>query len=784
MNSRLGRATVGAALCLGVLTPLGASAASATPGAPVEETTTVIVTMRQQATLDGTSATGRKTRLKAVLNNLQATADQAQVGIRRSLDTWVAEGAVTSYAPLWVLDAVSVTATPEVIRELAARPDVSSVTSDAVDLVPAAATQNLVDIGAPAVWELGDTGSGVVVATLDSGADVSHPDLEPNWRGGTNSWFDPYGQHTAGPVDLSGHGTATLGAMVGGSTSGTAIGAAPGASWIAARVFNDSGAATTTAVHQAFQWILDPDGDPATADAPRVVNGSWSIGSGPGCDLAFQPDVQALSAAGILPVFAAGNFGAGPSSGVSPANYPESLAVGALTTTGGVLGSSGRGPSTCGGRTGQFPDLVAPGQDILTADRYGLYQVASGTSMAAPHAAGALALLLSAHPGLSAEQQRQYLVSTATDLGPAGQDPDFGAGRVDAFAAYQAALAPAPDFTVAAAPLARSVVAGAVADFDVTVAPQNGFSADVTLTAAPPPGFAGTFLPVAITGGSGTSTLTVTTPAGGVPGDYQLTVTATGGGLAHDVPVTVSLASPPPPPPPPARLELSTRGDLAPPGLGGAGDAADVISWDGVASFARVVDASSTSYGLPPGANLDGFSRSGPTSFYASFAGAVRVPGIGMVQDEDVVRFNGSRWRTWFDGSSHGLTEPGLDLDAIAVSGKNLYFSTTGDLRPPRVSGKADDADIYRWNGHRFTRFWNASAKGLAAAADVDGLDVRDAGRLYLSFEQTTTPVPGLGAVQDEDVVRVDNGSWSVYFDGTSHGLTSAALDVDAFDVP
>ena len=167
----------------------------------------------------------------------------------------------------------------------------------------------------------------MVVANLDSGVDATHPDLAGRWRGGTDSWFDPYGEHPATPTDLTGHGTATMGIMVGGDAGGTSVGMAPGATWIAARIFNDSGMATATAIHAALQWVLDPDGNPATADAPQVVNNSWAYGS-PGCNLEFQPDLQALRAAGIVPVFAAGNYGPGASTSVSPANYPEALAVG------------------------------------------------------------------------------------------------------------------------------------------------------------------------------------------------------------------------------------------------------------------------------------------------------------------------------------------------------------------------------------------------------------------------------------------------------------------------
>ena len=176
---------------------------------------------------------------------------------------------------------------------------------------------------------------------------------------------------------------------------------APGATLIAARVFDDRGATTATAMHLAFQWLLDPDHDPATADAPRVVNASWALGAGPSCNLAFQPDVRALRAAGILPVFSAGNFGPTAATSASPANYPESLSVGAVGATDTVWAYSSAGPSTCGGRTRVFPDLVAPGVSVLSADLFGGFQYLTGTSVAAPHVAGAAALLLGAHPTLS-----------------------------------------------------------------------------------------------------------------------------------------------------------------------------------------------------------------------------------------------------------------------------------------------------------------------------------------------------------------------------------------------
>jgi outer membrane biosynthesis protein TonB len=227
--------------------------------------------------------------------------------------------------------------------------------------------------------------------------------------------------------------------IVGGESGGTSVGVAPQASWIAAKIFNDSNLATTSAIHQAFQWLLDPDGNALTDDAPDIVNNSWSQGSGPGCSLEFQPDLQALVAAGIIPVFAAGNYGPGAGSAPSPANLPEAFAVGAIDNSGVIASTSSRGPSSCAvASPATYPAVVAPGVNINTTDLYGMYYSVSGTSFAAPHAAGGLALLLSAFPGLSVEQQRAALTTSALDLGAAGADNTFGAGRIDLWSAYQA----------------------------------------------------------------------------------------------------------------------------------------------------------------------------------------------------------------------------------------------------------------------------------------------------------------------------------------------------------
>ncbi len=183
---------------------------------------------------------------------------------------------------------------------------------------------------------------------------------------------------------------------------------------------------------------------------------------------------------------------------------------------------------------------------------------------------------------------------------------------------------------------------------------------------------------------------------------------------------------------------------------------------------------------------MDGFDRIDASHFYASFSAPnTTVPGLGNVQDEDIVYYDDGTWSVWFDGTAKGLTVDNLDLDAFSIdSGGTLYFSTLGNTNPPGAGGTADDADLYRYDGgSSFTRVWDASTKGLASAANVDGLVWVDATHHYLSFAAANTVVPSLGNVQDEDVVLDSAGTWSVWFDGTAKGLTADSHDLDAFDV-
>ena len=236
--------------------------------------------------------------------------------------------------------------------------------------------------------------------------------------------------------------------------------------------------------------------------------------------------------------------------------------------------------------------------------------------------------------------------------------------------------------------------------------------------------------------------------------------------------------------PVPADLYFSTLGNTNPPGVVGTADDADIYNWDGT-SFSRAIDATAITNPLPDGANVDGFVRVSPSQFYMSFSVGVTIPLPGpdlLVGDEDVVYYDSGAWSLYFDGSANGITAA-TNLDAISIVGNTLYFSTDSTTLPPGVVGTGDDADIYRWNGgSSYTRVVDATAiaNPLPATANVDGLVFVDATHFYLSFSADNTTVPVLGAVQDEDVVYYNAGTWSVNFDGTSAGLTASNQDLDA----
>ncbi|AYF31335.1 peptidase S8 [Micromonospora tulbaghiae] len=433
------------------------------PGRPGMYGERLLVVLREQADLTGLPAgapgrAGRDARATEVYRRLVATADRTQGDLRRTLT-----GMRLNPTPYYLVNAIETDGGPAVRAWLSSRPEVARVlVSQRLRPLPAPAPQargdapapagpawNVSLIGADRVWsELGVTGSGVVVGSSDSGVDGRHPALADGFRGGDDSWYDPW-EGRRSPADRGGHGTHTLGSAVGRD----GIGVAPGASWVGC-VNLDRNMGSPARYLDCLQFMLAPfpeGGDPLTdgrpSRAPDVLTNSWGCPPVEGCDPgALRPATAALTAAGILVVAAAGNTG--PSCGSiadAPAPYPDVLTVGAVDRQRRVTEFSSRGPAPDGRAK---PDLVAPGAAVLSAMPGGGYATLDGTSMATPQVAGVVALMWSANPALvgDLERTRAILRDTAQPVAqPAGADacggPQdvSGAGLVDAYAAVRAA---------------------------------------------------------------------------------------------------------------------------------------------------------------------------------------------------------------------------------------------------------------------------------------------------------------------------------------------------------
>jgi subtilisin family serine protease len=353
---------------------------------------------------------------------LRGRARHDQAALLRVLRTAVNRGQASEVESLWIDDSIALRARPRLIAQLRRRDDVLAIEPDhPLRIEPAALSAaraavpsaSVTATGAPTLWAQGQTGRGVVVAVLDTGLAAGFPQLST----APGAWFDPYDEHKT-PFDEDAHGHGTEVAEIVASM-------APDVRVIAARVFSDGGRSTTSAVHRVFEWVLDPDGNPKTDDAPSVINGSWDDGQPGRCETEFDPDIAALRAAGIVPVFAAGNAGPAAATGASPASAPSAVAVGSVSQSDVVSPFSGRGPSPCGNAV--YPTLAAYGEGILIEGPGGSATV-SGTSFAAPQVTGAVALLAGMFPGATPDAIIDALVRGARDVGAPGADADTGAG--------------------------------------------------------------------------------------------------------------------------------------------------------------------------------------------------------------------------------------------------------------------------------------------------------------------------------------------------------------------
>jgi hypothetical protein len=425
----------------------------------------LFVILKDQADVSAATAIGDRTeRLTFVYETLRDHANQTQAPLRQMLDR-----VGVKYQPYYLVNALEVeggllvrvwlTFQPEVERLLDSphlRPLPAPVPVSEGDLgAPSRPQWNLTSIGADRVWsEFGVAGQGIVVGQSDSGVDGQHPALKDQYRGRAEghayNWFDPW-NHSASPTDIGGHGTHTLGSIL-----GAGVGVAPEAQWFGcvnlARNLGNPGVYLDCMQFMLAPWPQGGNplhaGDPARA--AHVLNNSWGCPPLEGCDpTVLQPAVTALRDAGIFVVVSAGNSGLGGCGTVNAplATYADVFSVGAIDEGNDLAEFSSRGPVTVDGSNRPKPDIVAPGVGVWSAFPNNTYAKHEGTSMAGPHVAGAVAVLWSANPALIGDIARteQILRETARkDIGLAnsecGRENLIGAGRLDVYAAVKEAL--------------------------------------------------------------------------------------------------------------------------------------------------------------------------------------------------------------------------------------------------------------------------------------------------------------------------------------------------------
>ncbi|MEP0827085.1 MAG: S8 family serine peptidase [bacterium] len=306
-----------------------------------------------------------------------------------------------------------------------------------------AVSTHLSALNIPYLWNRGLRGRGRLVCSFDTGVEGSHPALSSKWRGSKTSysaaWFAPALTDTI-PIDKVGHGTHTMGIMVG-NAAADSFGVAPDAEWITAAVIDQGRTLSNTVadIIAAFQWALNPDNNLSTVnDMPDVILNSWGIPTSifPPCDGTFNQVIDNVEAAGIVTIFAAGNEGPDPMTLRIPANRASSplnsFAVGALDAANLTIANfSSRGPSSCD-NTKIKPEVVAPGVSVYSSYKGGTYRLMSGTSMSAPFIAGLVALMRQYNPNATVAEIKTAIINSCRDLGAAGEDNSYGYGLPDA----------------------------------------------------------------------------------------------------------------------------------------------------------------------------------------------------------------------------------------------------------------------------------------------------------------------------------------------------------------
>ena len=428
----------------------------------------------------------KSVRRAAVIDLLKSTARRTQADLLGVLEAAQTAGRVgASVRPLWLSNVIVADMTPAAIEQIAARDDIASLHLESMlgdEVFPVEPSDGEIDVdqaagdstdgpviecgvalmGAPRVWdELGITGSGSVVCVIDTGCCITHRDLvnqiwvnageipgngidddNNGYVADINGWN--FWERNNNLADTSGHGTHVSGTVAGDGTSGQQTGMAPDAKLMTCRYFVSFAGEST--IWESMQYAVDNGADIITVSSgwPHSVNPQRAI---------WRAECENAMAAGLAVLYAAGNEGAccRPFDAVrTPGDVPDVITVGAVNCADFIASFSSRGPVTWQNVSpyndwpyppGKLkPTISAPGVDTLSTSVCSGYRRLSGTSMATPHVAGAVALMLEANPNLDHFQIKQILKDTAVDLGEPGPDNSYGAGRVDAYEAVLMAL--------------------------------------------------------------------------------------------------------------------------------------------------------------------------------------------------------------------------------------------------------------------------------------------------------------------------------------------------------
>jgi len=455
---------------------------------PENDKQKVVIVFKDQADISAVkNIKGKDAKATFVYNSLTAKANETQ----SSMKQWLKSNQIT-YRSFYIVNMISAEANLNQIKEISLFDEVSEVIEDSnfkkldqperdkSEGSARSAIWNISQIGAPSVWALGFTGQNVVIGGQDTGYAWEVPTIKSKYRGwnGTSAnhdynWHDAIhgdnpqstGTNSCGfnssiPCDDNNHGTHTMGTMVGGvDNNNNEIGVAPGAKWIGCRNM-ENGYGTLTTYVECFEWFLAPypvsggSGDPTKM--PHVINNSWGCPTIEGCNSTNFATMEAalnnLRNAGCVIVVSAGNGGPNCSTIDDPAAiFDGSFSVGATDSANGIANFSSRGAVTVDGSNRPKPNISAPGVNIRSCIKDGTFANYNGTSMAGPHVAGLVALLISANPQLAGEvdkiediieQTALHLTSTQSCNGTSGSsipNNTFGYGRIHALAAVNMA---------------------------------------------------------------------------------------------------------------------------------------------------------------------------------------------------------------------------------------------------------------------------------------------------------------------------------------------------------